>query len=108
MDCEYMSSLKVVFAVTVCTPNHIKNKSLVPEWPCIIEVSYNPSSYKTNIRRKGTADYSPNSYIHVSVNDLYIPLIRLSILLQENRWAERENKKIAHRHMNVEIGTDAA
>jgi hypothetical protein len=35
--------------------------------------------------------YSPISYIHVSVSDLYIPLIGLPILLQENRWAEREN-----------------
>ncbi len=35
-----MSSLKVVVAITVCTPNHIYNKSLVPEWPSVIEVSY--------------------------------------------------------------------
>jgi hypothetical protein len=35
--------------------------------------------------------YSPNSYIHVSVSDLYIPLIGLPILLQENRWAGRGN-----------------
>jgi hypothetical protein len=28
----------------------------------------------------------PNSYIHVSVSDLYIPTIGLPILLQENRW----------------------
>jgi hypothetical protein len=27
-----------------------------------------------------------NSYIHVSVTDLYIPTIGLPILLQENRW----------------------
>jgi len=32
---------------------------------------------------------SPNSYIYVSVSNLYIPLIGLPILLQENRWAER-------------------
>jgi hypothetical protein len=29
--------------------------------------------------------YSPNSYIHVSVSDLYIPLTGLPILLQDNR-----------------------
>jgi hypothetical protein len=52
--------------------------------------------------------YSPNSYIHVSVSDLYIPLINLPILPQENRWAERGNKQIAHRRINVEIGTEAA
>jgi hypothetical protein len=35
--------------------------------------------------------YSPNSNIHVSVRDLYIYLIGLPILLQENRCAERGN-----------------
>jgi hypothetical protein len=28
---------------------------------------------------------SPNSYIHISVSDLYIPTVGLPILLQENR-----------------------
>jgi hypothetical protein len=32
---------------------------------------------------------SPNSYIYVSVSDLYIPTIRLPILPQENRWTDR-------------------
>jgi hypothetical protein len=31
---------------------------------------------------------SPNSYINVSVSDLYIPTIDLPILLQENRWTD--------------------
>jgi hypothetical protein len=31
----------------------------------------------------------PNSYIHVSVSDLYILRIGLPILLQENRWTDR-------------------
>ena len=48
---------------------------------------------------------SPNSYIYVSVSDLYIPTIGLPILLQENRWTDRGNIQIAHRYMNVEIGT---
>jgi hypothetical protein len=48
--------------------------------------------------------YSPNSYIHVSVIDLYVPLIGLPILLQENRWTEHGT---AHRHINVEIGIEA-
>jgi hypothetical protein len=52
--------------------------------------------------------YSPNSYIHVSVSDLYIPLTDLPILLQENMWVQRGNIQIAHRHVNVEIGIEAA
>jgi hypothetical protein len=50
--------------------------------------------------------YSPNAFFHVSVRDLYIPLIGLPILRQENRWTDHKNIQIAHRHMNVEIGTD--
>jgi hypothetical protein len=34
---------------------------------------------------------SPNSYIHVSVSDLYISKIGLPILLQENRWTDTGN-----------------
>ncbi len=31
-----------------------------------------------------------NSYIHVSVNDLYFPTIGSPTLLQQNRWTNRE------------------
>jgi hypothetical protein len=51
---------------------------------------------------------SPNSFIYVSVSDLYIPTIRLPILQQENRWNNRGNIQIAHRYMNVKIETEAA
>jgi hypothetical protein len=49
---------------------------------------------------------SPNFYINVSESDLYIPMIGLPILLQRNSWTNPGNIKIAHRHMNEEIGTD--
>jgi hypothetical protein len=51
---------------------------------------------------------SPNSCMHVSVSNLYIPTFGLPILLQENRWTKRGNMQIAHRYMNLEIGTVAA
>ncbi len=51
---------------------------------------------------------SPNFHIHVSVSDLYIPRIGPLIFLQQNRQTEPENIEIAHRRMNVDIGTEAA
>jgi hypothetical protein len=65
--------------------------------PCIKCTAYENS--KQIFPGEELRGYSPNFYIHVSVSDLYIPLIGLLILLQENRFA--------HRHMNVEIGTGA-
>jgi hypothetical protein len=49
---------------------------------------HNTDNSKYVFSEKELRGYSPNSYIHVSVSDLYIPLIGLNILLQENRWAE--------------------
>jgi hypothetical protein len=51
-------------------------------------------------------ELSPNSYLYVFVSDLHFPTIGLPILLQENMWTDPGN--IAHRLMNMEIGTEAA
>ncbi len=51
---------------------------------------------------------SPSSYTPISVRDLYISRIGLPILLQGYMWIYPRNILIAHRHMNVEIGTEAA
>ncbi len=49
---------------------------------------------------------SPNFHIHVSVSDLYTPRIGPHIFLQQKRQTDRGNIYFAHRHMNVEIGTE--
>ncbi len=52
---------------------------------------HNTENLKQIFLVKKLRDYSPNSYIHDSESDLYIPLIGLPILLQENRWTECKN-----------------
>jgi hypothetical protein len=54
--------------------------------------------------------HSPNFHIHVSVSDLYIPRsICLFCCRKYWMWIDREyTVYIAHRHMNVDIGTEAA
>jgi hypothetical protein len=51
---------------------------------------------------------SPNFHIHVSMSDLYILRIGPHIFLQQNWQTDRGYILIAHRHMNVEIRTEAA
>ncbi len=69
---------------------------------------HNTENSKQIFPDKELRGHSPNSYVQVSVSDLYIPIIGLPILQQENRCTNRGNIKIAHRHVNVEIGTEAA
>jgi hypothetical protein len=45
----------------------------------------------------------PNSFIHVSVSDLYISRIDLPIWLQHNRHTDPGNILIAYKYMNVEM-----
>ncbi len=44
--------------------------------------------------------HSPNTYIHVSVSDLYNPTIGQPIVLHENRWTVSS-------YINVVIRTEA-
>jgi hypothetical protein len=68
----------------------------------------NTENSKQILSEKELHGHSPNFHIHVSVNDLYIPMNDLLILLQEICGPILGLKKIAHRHINVEIGTEAA
>jgi hypothetical protein len=51
---------------------------------------YNENS-KQRFPEKELRGLSPNSYIHVSACDLYIPTIGLPILLQKNSWTDFGN-----------------
>jgi hypothetical protein len=51
--------------------------------------------------------HSLSFHIHVYVSDICIPTIDLPILLQENMWTNPGNISIAHRHMHVEIESEA-
>ncbi len=68
----------------------------------------NTENSKQIIPEKELRGHSPNFHIHVSVRDFYITTIDLSILLQKSGIYKCGNIQIAHRHMNVEIGTEAA
>jgi hypothetical protein len=50
---------------------------------------------------------SLNFHIHVSVSELYIPTIS-AFSAGGNMWTDPGNIEIANRHMNVEIGAEAA
>jgi hypothetical protein len=53
----------------------------------------------------------PNFSIHVSVSDIYIPMIGPSILLYtvlQCLLTDRRNIKISYRNMSVDIGNEAA
>jgi hypothetical protein len=50
----------------------------------------------------------PNFHIHISVSDLYIPIIGPPIFLQQNSQTDRGSIQIAQRYMNVETGNEAA
>jgi hypothetical protein len=64
-------NIAIIYSIATLQRHHTENsKQILPE--------------------KELRGYSPNYYIHVSVSDFYIPLIGLPILLQENRWTDRE------------------
>ncbi len=54
---------------------------------CIAKTQYR--KFQTNIPRKGTARLQSQFPHSCFLSHLYIPLIVLPILLQENRWTER-------------------
>jgi hypothetical protein len=56
-----------------------------PKENCCFTAKIQYRKFETTFPGKELRGYSHNSYIHVPVSVLYIPLIGLPILLQENR-----------------------
>jgi len=52
---------------------------------------YNTENWKQIFPEKELRSLSPNFHIHVSVNDLHIPMLGLPILLQEDMWTDPGN-----------------
>jgi hypothetical protein len=51
----------------------------------------NTKNSKQIYLEKKLRGHSPNFYFHLSVSALYIPMIDLPILLQENMWTDPGN-----------------
>ncbi len=61
-------------------------------WPALHALQiHNTENLKQIFPEKEWSAHSLNFHIHVSVSDLYIPTIDLSILLQENMWTDPGN-----------------
>jgi hypothetical protein len=56
-----------------------------------IDYRHNTENLKQTFPEKELRGLSPNFHIHASVSDLYIPMIGLPILLQENMWTDPGN-----------------
>jgi hypothetical protein len=68
----------------------------------------NAENLKQIFPEKEYRGLSPNFHIHVSVSELYIPTMVLPVLLEEICRLILGIYIIAQRHMNVEIGAEAA
>jgi hypothetical protein len=76
------------------------------QYKCLVPISVFPEM-KLLFPKHNYNVLSRSSYTHISVRDLYISRIDLPILLQENMCTNPGNIQIVHRHMNVEIRTEA-
>ncbi len=73
---------------------------------------YSPQRHNTKyliqiFPEKELCGLSPNFHIYASVSDLYVPMIGLSILLQENMWTNPWNIKNHSQTHECGNGTEA-
>jgi hypothetical protein len=82
---------------------HTATKPLIKKkYKCLVPIYVFPET-KLLFPKQNYKVLSPSSYTHIYVRDLCISRIDLPILLQGNMWTDPGN-----RHINVEIGTEAA
>ena len=81
----------VVLILYILNAGQICTKSTDIMFPYTAKILQYTEKSKHIFPEKKLRGRSPNSYIHVSVDDLYIPTIGLPIMLQENRWTDRRN-----------------
>ena len=78
------------------------------QYKCLVSHLCIPRKETINFQKENYNVLSPSSYTHISVSNLYISRIGLPILPKGNMWTDPVKIQIAHRHMNVETGAEAA
>jgi hypothetical protein len=83
--CEGVRKCREIYkAILLCTANE---GSVRIQYECGVPI-YVFSEMKLLFPKQNYNVLSPNSYTHISVSDLYISKISLSILLQPNMWTD--------------------
>jgi hypothetical protein len=83
------NSLKFLTALCICICTDYGSVSTREH--CCIALQGHKYRLKQIFSEKELSGFSPNFYIHVYVSDLYITMIGLPILLQENMWTDPGN-----------------
>jgi hypothetical protein len=88
--------------------SHTANEEPVRiQYKCLVPIYVFPEM-KLLFPKQNYNVLSPSSYTLISVRYLYTSGVGLPILLPGNMRTDPWNIKISHRHMNVEIGPEAA
>jgi hypothetical protein len=92
----------------VCTANE---GPLIIPYKCLVPIYVFPEMKLCSLLiSKTELEYSVSQFLHSYICERFMNISRvgLPILLQGNMWTDPGNIYIAHKHMNVEIWTEAA